>query len=1260
MALHLLQASLRAKRFRDSDRVCGNASGAAAILLLAILAACGGGGGGGSSAPDASTSTIEISPGGPIVADGTTELRITVTVKDSSGRRVAGQEVEIRASGTENDLDQPLETSLGDGRVFATLTSTLAEEKEITAIVGSGAQAITLVAHPIALFIGDAENLSGSRSKVSVSPEALAADGVAITNIRVVVRDANGNGVPGLTVEVAASGTENILEQPPGVTDVRGIAVATLASTKAELKTLGATVHLASSDLELDDHPLVEFVVDEADISALLSSVTAAPESGVVADGVEVSTITVVVRDIHSNPISGAVVELSATGSGNILVQPPDPTDATGTAIGTLASTVAESKTVTATVNPGPSEVVLVEQPVVEFVPLVSASESDVSATPSFGALADGNDLVDLVAVVRNGSGTPVAGRTVVFEATGLANTITQPTAVTDANGVAAGTLQSSVAETKTITATVDPGPGEVVLDERPITTFVWGSANRRYVRLSGSDTNDGTSPASAWRTIGKAASSVTAGQTVYVGGGSYLESVALTIDGTVNAPIAFVADVSGEWTGDAGLVVLDGQGATETLALDGSDHVTVEGFAVVGATSGVAVGIRIGSAATTGVTIRGNQVYSNGEGIQAIDASGLVVQGNRVSRQVVSGSAAGHGIVLSGCDNARIAGNLIYANEGSGLLVTGGSIDPLVEANTLYQNVDDQIAVVGLLNFVLAQNNIVSEGQGDGMSVDLGSVFTSQYNISWGHGGQDWNGVTVGPGDQSADPRFVDPPGADLLLGGPDGEDDRFELLASSPATDAGSADAASIGFADGSTLADRTTRVDAVLDGSSPDGALANLGFHYPAQLGNLAALTIGDARLLHGRASERQALLQAHDDGLDQWSAAALAPSTGATLRWTLHALSPLDSPEELSLLFWEDGSSTGLSALRWSGSAWHEDWSSTGIAAADAHARGFDVVYLSAGDALAVFSNGSANPRYRQWSGGNWSDEADVFFVPPGAASVLWVELATDSRAHEAMLVYADADSDLHTIAWVGAGWDLASTETLETDLRTTATRSFDVEYESSSGDALAIWAGPADTVGWATRTSGSATWSLQSGMAGLDETPAIFDLAAAPLSDRIAMAGLEDAAAGSEPKVATWNGSAWIDAAKLEIGTGVSTGAQQGDLGVAVGWVGTSGTAIAVYSDELSGALDWGRWTGGSGWSLEPAFVIAGKGTTESVLLSAMPGLNTLWAVLSDSNADLWAATCNGSSWTLSNGGAALETELSSIDGEPFDLRLRTP
>lgn len=85
--------------------------------------------------------------------------------------------------------------------------------------------------------------------------------------------------------------------------------------------------------------------------SAAQSTVTASPDAIPPSNGTSFSTITVVVKDPAGSTISGQTVTLSATGSGNVLVQPTDTTDGFGRATGAISSNTAGIKVVTATVN---------------------------------------------------------------------------------------------------------------------------------------------------------------------------------------------------------------------------------------------------------------------------------------------------------------------------------------------------------------------------------------------------------------------------------------------------------------------------------------------------------------------------------------------------------------------------------------------------------------------------------------------------------------------------------------------------------------------------------------------------------------------------------------------------------------------------------------------------------------------------------------------------------------------------------------------
>jgi parallel beta-helix repeat protein len=85
------------------------------------------------------------------------------------------------------------------------------------------------------------------------------------------------------------------------------------------------------------------------------------------------------------------------------------------------------------------------------------------------------------------------------------------------------------------------------------------GRAATYYVRVTGNDSWGGTTAGTAWKTIAKAADVASAGDTVYVGGGTYPQTDAAFFwqTSTAATPIKLVADTTGAKTGDAGNVYI-------------------------------------------------------------------------------------------------------------------------------------------------------------------------------------------------------------------------------------------------------------------------------------------------------------------------------------------------------------------------------------------------------------------------------------------------------------------------------------------------------------------------------------------------------------------------------------------------------------------------------------------------------------------------------------------------------------------------------
>ncbi len=316
---------------------------------------------------------------------------------------------------------------------------------------------------------------------------------------------------------------------------------------------------------------------------------------------------------------------------------------------------------------------------------------------------------------------------------------------------------------------------------------------NVYYVRVSGSDTNDGATPDTAFRTITKAASVVAPGVTVYVGAGTYAESnINPVVSGTAASPVSFIADVDGAKTGDPGAVVINGGGVNQpVVGINGRSYIVVDGFTVTNA------------------------------GIQGV----IVKSGsnNVTIRNIISHSNDGDGFAVNNASDVTFANILSYNNPGDGIELDKGS-RITIRDGTFYGNNDRGIRIEDSSSNVTLRDNIINSNPNGGIKLAANSTggYSGDYNLN-----TDGYQISASPGphDINADPKFVDPNGADNTLGGSGWADDQFQLSqiasgqgSNSPALDAGSQSASAAG------LANRTTRTDQAADSGAVD-----MGFHY-----------------------------------------------------------------------------------------------------------------------------------------------------------------------------------------------------------------------------------------------------------------------------------------------------------------------------------------------------------------------------------------------------------------------------------------------
>jgi hypothetical protein len=289
--------------------------------------------------------------------------------------------------------------------------------------------------------------VSASQTSVTALPSPITAStGSSAATITVTAQDAGGNPIAGATVQLVATGSGVTLVQPGGATNALGKATGSVSATIAGDKTISATVNGVAITLQ----PVV--TVNAAAASGAQTTIAAAPAGIAASNGGFTSTITVTAKDAFGNVVSGATVGLAATGGGNSVVQPSGPTSAGGTTTGSLSSTLVGTKTVSATVNGLP---VTATTTVTVVAGEVSVSQSTIVAVADTITASTGTSVDTFTITAKDDQGNVIPGVAVVLGATGSANLLGQP-AVTDANGVAKGTLRSTVAETKIVSATID------------------------------------------------------------------------------------------------------------------------------------------------------------------------------------------------------------------------------------------------------------------------------------------------------------------------------------------------------------------------------------------------------------------------------------------------------------------------------------------------------------------------------------------------------------------------------------------------------------------------------------------------------------------------------------------------------------------------------------------------------------------------------------------------------------------------------------
>ncbi len=286
----------------------------------------------GAGAASTTTSTIDAAPS-TIVADGASTSTVTVRLKDAAGNELAAGDgvVALSLSGT-GSLGSV--TDEGDGTYTTALTSPTA--------VGSGSITGTLNAVALAdSAVVTYEHGPADAIVLTHSGSTVAGDAHTLT---ATIVDAHGNTV------TSDNSTVVTFAKASGAGTVGGLGAATAANgiaTKAVTNALAGLISLEATAAGLASGT-TGYTIVAGPVSASTSTVDASPTS-VQNTGADTSTITVTVRDVGGNPLSGETVSLDDDGADSVIAPASTTTNGSGVATFTATSTTIETAIYTAT-----------------------------------------------------------------------------------------------------------------------------------------------------------------------------------------------------------------------------------------------------------------------------------------------------------------------------------------------------------------------------------------------------------------------------------------------------------------------------------------------------------------------------------------------------------------------------------------------------------------------------------------------------------------------------------------------------------------------------------------------------------------------------------------------------------------------------------------------------------------------------------------------------------------------------------------------
>ncbi|WP_419792935.1 Ig-like domain-containing protein [Serratia fonticola] len=407
---------------------------------------------------------------GNTVANGTDVNTVQLPVKDAQGNPIPGFDVTFTVTNPDGSTRQQTVTTDENGIASLPVTSDVAGSVKVEADVGGVTSSTELS------FVADNSTAKIDENGLNGTPGNTVANGSDMNLVQLPVKDAQGNPVPGFDVTFTVTNPDGSTRQQTVTTDENGIASLPVTSDKAGSVKVEADVGGVTSSTELS------FVADNATATIDENGLTA--EAGnTVANGTDVNTVQLPVKDANGNPVPGFDVTFTVTNPDGSTRQQTVTTDENGIASLPVTSDVAGSVKVEADVGGVTSST---ELSFVADNSTATIDENGLSGKPG-STVANGSDVNLVQLPVKDAQGNPVPGFDVTFTVTNPDGSTRQQTVTTDENGIASLPVTSDVAGSVKVEADVGGVTSSTELSfEADISTVMISTTNGLVLETAG------------------------------------------------------------------------------------------------------------------------------------------------------------------------------------------------------------------------------------------------------------------------------------------------------------------------------------------------------------------------------------------------------------------------------------------------------------------------------------------------------------------------------------------------------------------------------------------------------------------------------------------------------------------------------------------------------------------------------------------------------------------------------------------------------